>query len=100
METNGDFLLPTLVLNQLVTLPEYQRRGAGSMLLTWPFERADKEGMVCYLDTGADGKVIALYEKHGYVKVAECEVPLWACEIEGVYTHVAMVREPKAATGK
>lgn len=70
------------------------------MLLTWPFERADKEGMVCYLDTEADGRVIALYEKHGYVKVAECEVPLWGCGLEGVYTHVAMVREPKTVAGK
>ncbi len=70
------------------------------MLLTWRFERADKEGMVCYLDTEADGKAVALYEKHGYVKVDECKVPLWACGLEGVYTHVAMVREPKAATGK
>ena len=87
------------MLNQLFTLPDHQRRGAGSMLLTWAFERADKEGMVCYLDTEANGKVIALYEKHGYVKVDECHVDLGVCGLEGIYTHVAMVREPKAVTG-
>ena len=57
------------------------------MLLTWPFERADKEFVVSYLNTEADGKVIALYEK-----------PAWG--LEGVYTHVAMVRELKSAAGK
>ena len=88
------------MLSQLVTLPKHQRRGAGSMLLTWPFERADKEGMVCYLQTEADGKVMALYEKHGYVRVSESEIPLQVCGLEGVYTHVAMVREPKAVVGK
>lgn len=45
------------------------------MLLTLPFEEADREGMACYLDTEMDGKAIALYEKHGYVKADKCEVP-------------------------
>lgn len=73
---------PFLVLNQAVTLPEHQRRSASSMLLTWPFERADKGSAVCYLETEADGKMMALYEKSGYVKVDECEVPLAVCGLE------------------
>lgn len=84
------------MLDQLVTLPAHQRRGAGSMLLTWPFDRADKEGVVCYHDTEAGGKAVALYEKLGYVKVDQCETSLDACGLEGVYTHVAMIRKPKA----
>lgn len=55
-----------------------------------------KRGRVCYLDTEADGNVIALYENIGYVKVDECEVGLGLCGLEGVYTLVAMIREPKA----
>ena len=70
------------------------------MLLTVPFEDADKLGMACYLDTEMDGKAMALYEKHGYVKVDECVVPLGVCGLEGVYTHVAMVREPKIVVVK
>lgn len=41
------------------------------------------------------GTLIALYEKNGYVKVGECEVDLGDCGLEGVYTHVAMIRKPK-----
>lgn len=52
---------------------------------------------MCYLDTEADGKVIALYEKVGYVKVGECKIDLQVCGLEGIYTHVAMIREPVSA---
>ena len=53
---------------------------------------------MCYLDTEADGKVIGLYEKMGYVKVDQCEVELGVCGLyEVLYIHVAMVREPKRA---
>lgn len=41
------------------------------------------------------------YENMGFVKVDECHIPLlrtWGDE--GVYTHVAMVREPKVAGDK
>lgn len=88
-----------VVLNQLGTLPEHQRRGAGTLLLTWPVERADREGVVCYLEAEADGMVIAWYEKHGLVKVDECEVSLRSCGLEGVRTHVAIIREPMVVAG-
>lgn len=83
------------VLNQVFTFPNHQRRGAGSLLVTWPFEQADKEGLICYLDSQADGEGIKLYESLGFVKVDECQGDLTMCGLEGTYTHVAMVREPK-----
>ena len=63
--------------------------------MTWPFEQADKEGLICYLDSQADGEGIKLYESLGFVKVDECQGDLTMCGLEGTYTHVAMVREPK-----
>ena len=52
------------------------------MLMRWSFERADKEGVVSYLDTEADGKVIALYEKLGFVKVDEVEISFQCCGLQ------------------
>ncbi|CAD6586158.1 MAG: hypothetical protein ASARMPRED_002458 [Alectoria sarmentosa] len=83
------------LLNQVFTFPNHQRRGAGSLLVTWPIEQADKEGLICYLDSEADGEGIKLYESLGFVKVDECHVDLTMCGLEGTYTHVAMVRQPK-----
>ena len=37
--------------DNLCTDPEHERRGAASKLMKWPFERADQEGVACYLDT-------------------------------------------------
>ncbi|KAL8646498.1 MAG: hypothetical protein Q9226_006825 [Calogaya cf. arnoldii] len=83
------------VLNQLVTLPEHQRRGASGMLLTWPVERAAKEGILCYLDTELDGEVVKMYGKRGFVVVDRLHIDLKNCGIDGdTYTHVAMIKEP------
>ena len=65
--------------------------------MTWPFERADREGIVCYLNSQADGEGVKLYERLGFRKVNECHVDLTVCGLTGVYKHVAMVREPKKA---
>lgn len=86
---------PLTVLNQVFTFPNHQRRGAGSSLVTWPFEHTDKEGLICYLDSQVDGEGIKLYESLGFVKVDECHVDVTMWGLEGTYTHVAMVRVPK-----
>lgn len=87
------------MLSHLSTFPSHQRRGAATLLVTWPFEQADREGIVCYLTSQADGQGVKLYERLGFQKVDECHVDLTMCGLEGMYTHVAMVREPKKIGG-
>jgi ribosomal protein S18 acetylase RimI-like enzyme len=60
---------PHWYLQGLGVDPAYQGRGFASRLLKPMFERMDKEGLPCYLETQA-GKNVALYEHLGF-KVAE-----------------------------
>ena len=66
------------------------------MLISWGLQRANAEGIVTYLDTELDGSVVKMYEKHGFAKVDEVQVPLSTCGLEGNYTHIAMIKEPKS----
>ena len=59
----------TTVLEVLAADPEYHGRGAGSMLLTWACEKADREGLEIYLDGAA--KAVPLYRRFGFV-VLDC----------------------------
>ncbi|KAJ5999374.1 acetyltransferase [Penicillium sp. IBT 35674x] len=45
--------------------PDYWRRGAGSMIVKWGCDLADKEGVSAYLDSSKDGA--PLYQKFGFV---------------------------------
>ncbi|KAL9053498.1 MAG: hypothetical protein Q9162_004736 [Coniocarpon cinnabarinum] len=61
-------------LHLLATLKQYQGRGAATMVLRWGQERAREEGLVCYLDSTADGQWV--YEKVGFVKG-----PAWCLDL-------------------
>ena len=52
-------------LDMLATHPDYRRRGAGSMLIRWGCEVADREGAGAYIDASKAGA--PLYAKHGFV---------------------------------
>ncbi|OZJ04495.1 hypothetical protein BZG36_02668 [Bifiguratus adelaidae] len=78
-----------IVLELLATLPEYQGKGVGSMLLRWGCEQADRDGLQLYLDASPAGK--PLYEKHGFLERAKSFIP----EVQHVECH--MVRSPKSA---
>jgi Acetyltransferases len=52
-------------LDTLGTHPDYQRRGAGSMLVKWGCDLADKDGVAAYVDASKEGA--PLYQKHGFV---------------------------------
>ncbi|KAM5369636.1 hypothetical protein ACJZ2D_008895 [Fusarium nematophilum] len=52
-------------LDMLVTHPDYQRRGAGSMLVKWGCDLADKNHVELYVDASKMGAL--LYRKFGFV---------------------------------
>ena len=53
------------------THPDYQRRGAASMLVKWGCDLADKNGVGAYLDASKLGA--PLYKKFGFVDESEGE---------------------------
>lgn len=75
--------LTALDLDMLGTHPDYRRRGAGSMLVRWGCELADRDGLVAYVDASPEGA--ALYRKFGFEDRTEA-----AMRERGVTT---MVRE-------
>ena len=52
-----------------MTHPEYQRRGAGSMLLKWGCDLADENGVSLYVDASKAGA--PLYQRFGFVDESE-----------------------------
>ncbi|KAI8657972.1 N-acetyltransferase domain-containing protein [Fusarium keratoplasticum] len=56
-------------LDTLATHPDYQRRGAGSMLMKWGCDLADKNGVGAYVDASKAGA--PLYERFGFVDESE-----------------------------
>lgn len=54
-----------LDLDMLGTHPDYRKRGAGSMLVKWGCDLADREGVGAYVDASKAGA--PLYEKFGFV---------------------------------
>lgn len=54
--------------------PEQQGRGLGSALIEPMLQRADNEGVPCYLETHKERNV-AFYQKHGYNVVRSGHVP-------------------------
>ncbi|KAJ5720404.1 uncharacterized protein N7483_008338 [Penicillium malachiteum] len=53
------------VLDIVVTHPQYQRRGAASMLMKWGCDQADIKRVSVYLSASAEGS--ALYAKFGFI---------------------------------
>lgn len=54
-------------LHILVVRPEHQRRGAGRLMVRWGTERADADGLPCYVDSTPVAKRV--YERYGFAEV-------------------------------
>lgn len=85
---------PYILLHMLVVRPSHQRRGIGSMHLTWGAEQADKlGGLPLYLESSPMGR--RLYERHGFEQVCELPSDARAHGHEKDLPHVCMLRPGK-----
>ena len=85
---------PFWLLSIMATRPEYQGRGAGSMLMKSFLEKVDEDGWECYVEASPRGR--GLYEKFGFrvVRALDIELSPWGKQGEW-RNNVAMVREAK-----
>lgn len=58
-----------LDLDTLGTHPDYQRRGAGSLVVQWGCDMADKDGVSAYVDANKEGA--GLYKKFGFLDYSQ-----------------------------
>jgi GNAT superfamily N-acetyltransferase len=74
----------------MVVLPEAQGRGIGKKLVTVVTDRADAEGMPCYLESSRDKPNMQIYERMGFrfVKQMDCDDDGQACRL------YCMIRDP------
>ncbi|KAF1848615.1 acyl-CoA N-acyltransferase [Cucurbitaria berberidis CBS 394.84] len=84
---------PYYVLDTLVTLPQHERRGAGSMLVRWGCDRADEAGVEAYLEASLMGA--PMYGKHGFEPVKEVELELTKWGGKENMSFVLMLRPAK-----
>ncbi|KAJ0114987.1 hypothetical protein J7T55_001394 [Diaporthe amygdali] len=75
---------PHWYLEMIVTKGRYQGQGAGGMLLGWGVDKADDEGVECYLDATPQGK--HLYERFGFK-----DEETWSF-FDETYRHSFMIR--------
>ena len=64
--------MPALAL--LATSPRHQRLGAGTALIRWGTERADREGLPCWLEASPVG--YATYVRCGFTDVAVLDLDI------------------------
>lgn len=65
---------PHWYLQLIATHPDWQRQGLGAALMQPMFERADREGLLCHLETETLVNV-AYYRRHGFEVDAEFDIP-------------------------
>ena len=94
------FLNPSanLLLSELVslnTLPKYQRRGIGSMLMRWGIDKLEEMQVPSFIISSDQGHW--LYMKHGYKEIERWEIdmgrwPQWG--EKGMYKNTFLTRYP------
>jgi GNAT superfamily N-acetyltransferase len=78
---------PHWYLEMISTRKIYQGKGAASMLIRWGVEKADLDGVECYLDSTPDGK--STYQRYGFKEVESERF------FDGKYEQCFMVRDAK-----
>ena len=82
----------------VATDPDFQGRGAGSLMMGWGLERADKENLEAYLEASPDA--VGLYEHFGFREAGRTDT--WI-ENERVkpgtwYRNLFMIRPAKSTS--
>lgn len=85
---------PCFVLGQLAASLSHQRRGIGAGLVQLGLNKAEREGMACYLSGAPMG--VPLYRQLGFEEVGRLEIPLRDFGGSGTHVHVAMIRRANA----
>ncbi|KKY15003.1 putative gnat family [Diplodia seriata] len=83
---------PHYFLALLVTHPDHYRRGAGSMLIRWGTEHADRDGLICFLEASEAGR--PLYKRHGFVDRQVTTFDLTKYGGTGTDENTTMIRQP------
>ncbi|KAH9860352.1 hypothetical protein J1614_011683 [Plenodomus biglobosus] len=83
---------PFYFLHILVTDPEHHRRGAGSMLLNWGLEQADKDNLPAFLESSLLAR--PLYASLGFTVRHEEVFDLQKYGLEGTDITTIMIRDP------
>ena len=78
---------PGLDMELLYTAEGYKGKGAGSMILQYGCEMADRDGLEAYIDASPGGK--PLYERFGWVFTKQVKLPRFD------YYYDFGVRQPK-----
>ena len=79
--------------NIVTVLPEAQGRGVGRALMEVVLERADREGVYCYLESSRKDPNVKIYERFGFRLVREMECKEGE-EESGRIMLFCMIREP------
>jgi len=89
---------PRACLFLLAVLPEYHRKGVGTMLMQWGVDMADELGLEGYLEATMMGK--PLYEKFGFQVVDKVRYDMKKYGKEGWDETVVMLRPKKGQERK
>ncbi len=65
---------PHWYLGVLATVPSAQNRGLGAEAIRPVLERADAEGVPCYLES-SNARNLAFYHRHGWVQTGRIDIP-------------------------
>ncbi|KAJ8612479.1 hypothetical protein MRB53_037408 [Persea americana] len=83
-----------LELLNLSVHPNYARKGAGTLALRWGLDKADAEGLDCYISASTEGR--RLYAKHGFEVKRESLLDLLPFGVDEVNVAYGMVRRCRA----